>query len=144
MDALADVRSKVDGIRQDLPRDIDPPVISRFNVQGLPIMSFSVRGQGWALRDLTRLAEETISRRIENVQGVGSVSVVGGLRREIHALLLPDRMNALGVSPDMVVAALQRENTDVPAGPRGEGRRARTWCASRAASATRGTSPRSS
>ncbi len=116
MDALADVRSKVDGIRQDLPKEIDPPVISRYSLTGLPIMTFSVRGKGWALRDLTRLAEETISRRIENVQGVGSVSVVGGLRREIHALLLPDRMNALGVSPDMVVAALQRENADVPAG----------------------------
>ena len=116
MEALSDVRSKVDGIRQDLPKEIDPPVISRYSLTGLPIMSFSVQGKGWALRDLTRLAEETISRRIENVQGVGSVSVVGGLRREIHALLLPDRMNALGVSPDMVVAALERENADVPAG----------------------------
>ena len=116
MDALSDVRSKVDGIRQDLPKEIDSPVITRYSLTGLPIMTFSVQGEGWALRDLTRLAEETISRRIENVQGVGSVSVVGGLRREIHALLLPDRMNALGVSPDMVVAALERENTDVPAG----------------------------
>jgi len=116
MDALADVRAKVDGIRQDLPRDIEPPVISRYSVTGLPIMTFAVRGQAWQLRDLTRLAEETISRRIENIQGVGSVAVVGGLRREIHALLLPDRMNALGVSPEMVMAALQSENADVPAG----------------------------
>jgi HAE1 family hydrophobic/amphiphilic exporter-1 len=116
MDALADVRAKVDGIRQDLPRDIDPPVISRFSVTGQAIMTFAVRGRGWQLRDLTRLAEETISRRIENIQGVGSVTVVGGLRREIHALLLPDRMNALGVSPEMVVAALEGENADVPAG----------------------------
>src|SRR5512143_1738198 len=69
MDALADVRAKVDGIRQDLPTDIDPPVISRFNTQGLPIMTFSVRGECWDTRDLTRLAEETISRRIENIPG---------------------------------------------------------------------------
>ncbi len=116
MDALADVRAKVEAIRKDLPTDIDPPVVMRFDVQDMPIMSFSVRGQGWAMRDLTRLAEETISRRIENIPGVGGVNVIGGLRREIHALLLPDRMNALGVSPDMVVAALQRENADVPAG----------------------------
>jgi HAE1 family hydrophobic/amphiphilic exporter-1 len=116
MDALADVRAKVDYIRKDLPTDIDPPVVMRFDVQSMPIMSFSVRGEGWAMRDLTRLAEETISRRIENIPGVGGVDVVGGLRREIHVLLLPDRMNALGVSPDMVVAALRRENADVPAG----------------------------
>ena len=116
MDALADVRAKVDYIRKDLPTDIDPPVVMRFDLQSLPIMSFSVRGDGWAMRDLTRLAEETISRRIENIPGVGGVDVIGGLRREIHILLLPDRMNALGVSPDMVVAAVQRENADVPAG----------------------------
>jgi hydrophobic/amphiphilic exporter-1 (mainly G- bacteria), HAE1 family len=116
MNALADVRAKVDAIRRDLPDGIDPPVVQRFDIQSLPIMSFSVRGKGWAMRDLTRLAEETISRRIENIPGVGSVNVIGGLRREIHVLLLPDRMNALGVSPDMVMAAVQRENSDVPAG----------------------------
>jgi len=116
MDAVADVRSKMDGIRQDLPKDIDPPVIARFDPASQPIMSFAVKGPGWPLRDLTRLAEEDISRRIQNVSGVGSVTVVGGVRREIHALLLPDRMNALGVSPDQVVTALKRENADVPAG----------------------------
>src|SRR5262249_31038866 len=61
-------------------------------------------------------AEETISRRLENVKGVGSVQVVGGVRREIHVLMLPDRMQALGVTPDALVAALERENLDVPAG----------------------------
>jgi HAE1 family hydrophobic/amphiphilic exporter-1 len=115
-EAQADVRAKLDQIRLDLPTDIDPPVVSKFDAQGDPIMSFSVRGEGMSLRDLTRLAEETISRRIQNIPGVGNVSVVGGQRREIHALLLPDRMEALGVSPDMVVGALQRENADVPAG----------------------------
>jgi HAE1 family hydrophobic/amphiphilic exporter-1 len=116
MDATADVRSKMDGIRQDLPKDIDPPVIARFDPAAEPIMSFAVEGKGWELRDLTRLAEEDISRRIQNVPGVGSVTVIGGVRREIRVLLLPDRMNALGVSPDQVVTALKRENADVPAG----------------------------
>ncbi|MBI5837107.1 MAG: efflux RND transporter permease subunit [Candidatus Eisenbacteria bacterium] len=116
MDALADVRAKVDGLRQELPRDIDPPVVSRFDIQSEPIMSLSVKGEGWRLRELTRLAEETVSRRFENIPGVSGVDVVGGMRREIHVLMLPDRMQALGISPDMVIAALQRENADVPAG----------------------------
>jgi HAE1 family hydrophobic/amphiphilic exporter-1 len=115
-DAAADVRAKIDGIRRDLPEDIDPPVIGRFDPASEPIMSFAVEGPGWPLRDLTRLAEEDISRRLQNVPGVGSVTVAGGVRREIHVLLLPDRMNALGVSPDEVVAAVERENSDVPAG----------------------------
>jgi HAE1 family hydrophobic/amphiphilic exporter-1 len=116
MDDVADVRSKMDAAPSDLPRDIETPVIGRFDPAAEPIMVFSVKGAGWSLRDLTRLAEEDISRRIQNVQGVGSVQVAGGVRREVHVLLMPDRMNALGLSPDMVVAALERENADVPAG----------------------------
>ncbi len=116
MDAQADVRSKIDAIRLDLPNDIDPPIISRANPSDQPIMSLAVRGQGWPLRELTRLADEVVSRRIENIPGVGNVSIVGGLKREIHILLQPDRMEALGVSPDMVVNAINRENEDVPAG----------------------------
>jgi HAE1 family hydrophobic/amphiphilic exporter-1 len=116
MDAMADVRSKMDAIRQDLPKDIDPPVIARFDPGSEPILTFSLQGQGQSLRDLTELADEKVSRRLQNIPGVGSVTVAGGVRREIHVLLLPDRMEALGVSPDMIVAALKRENTDVPAG----------------------------
>ncbi|HWH02135.1 MAG TPA: efflux RND transporter permease subunit [Gemmatimonadales bacterium] len=116
MDAQADVRAKIDAIRQDLPKDIDPPVISRSDPSQQPIFVLSVAGQGWQLRDLTRLADEVVSRRLENIPGVGNVTLVGGLKRQINVQLLPDRLNALGVSPDMVVDALNRENGDVPAG----------------------------
>jgi len=116
MDAQADVRSKIDALRPSLPTDMDDPVISRFDFRQSPIVSLALSGEGWALRDLTQLATETISRRIESVDGVGNVTVVGGLAREVHVLLLPPRMQALGVSPDMVVGALRRENMDAPAG----------------------------
>ncbi len=116
LDAAADVRAKVDAIRNDLPKDIDPPVIARFDPSSQAIMAFAVKGPGWQLRDLTRLAEEDISRRLQSIPGVGSVTVAGGVRREIHALMLPDRMRALDISPDMVVAAIERENADIPAG----------------------------
>lgn len=116
MDAQADVRAKIDALRQNLPSDIDPPVVSRFDPSSQPIMSLSVRGEGWNLRELTQLADENVSRRLENISGVGNVTVIGGLKREIHVLLLPDRMAALGVSPAMVTSAVGRENADVPAG----------------------------
>ena len=116
MDAQADVRAKIDALRQNLPTDMDPPVVSRFDPSSQPIMSLSVRGEGWNLRELTQLADETVSRRLQNISGVGNVTVVGGLKREIHVLLLPDRMAALGVSPSMITAAVSRENADVPAG----------------------------
>src|SRR4030042_1205764 len=121
MDAQSDVRAKLDGLRPLLPSDIETPVVSRFDFRQSPIMSLALSGDGWALRDLTQLATETISRRIETVDGVGNVTVVGGLQREIHVLLLPRRMEALGVSADMVVGALRRENMDGPAGRVGAG-----------------------
>ncbi len=116
INAQNDVRSKIDGIKLDLPAEADPPVVSRYDPAQQPIVTLSLAGQGWAMRDLTRLATETIKRRLENVNGVGNVTVVGGLQREIHVDLVPAAMEALGVSPDMVIAALRRENQDTPAG----------------------------
>jgi HAE1 family hydrophobic/amphiphilic exporter-1 len=116
MDAQADVRAKIDAIRLVLPRDIDPPVISRADPSEQPILTLAVAGDAWALRDLTRLADDVIGRRLQNIPGVGTVTIVGGLEREIHVHVQPDRMEALGVSPDMVTAAVARENADVPAG----------------------------
>jgi HAE1 family hydrophobic/amphiphilic exporter-1 len=114
--AQNDVRSKIEQIKLDLPTDIDPPVVSQFDFSQAPIVTLALASQTWAMRDLTRLATETIQRRLENVNGVGNVEVVGGLEREIHVELIPPAMEALGVSPDMVVAALKRENLEVPSG----------------------------
>src|SRR5262245_51963330 len=104
-DAQADVRAKLDAIRAELPTDVEAPVISRADPAQQPIITLAVEGDQWALRDLTRLADEVISRRLQNIAGVGTVTTVGGLAREIHVLLQPARMEALGVSPDMVTAA---------------------------------------
>ena len=116
--AVNDVRSKIEQIKLTLPQDADPPVVSRFDFASQPIISLalSAPGAGWAMRDLTRLATETIKRRIENVNGVGNVTVVGGLEREIHVELVPAQLEALGVTPEQIIAALRRENQDVPSG----------------------------
>jgi HAE1 family hydrophobic/amphiphilic exporter-1 len=116
MDAQADVRAKLDALRPTLPTDIETPVVSRFDFRQSPIVSIALTGDSASMRDLTQLATETISRRLETVDGVGNVAVVGGLERQIDVLLVPARMEALGVSADMVVAALRRENMDAPAG----------------------------
>ncbi len=115
-EARNDVASKIDALRQNLPEDAEDPVVSRYDPSQDPIVTLALSGQGWAIRDLTRLATETLKRRLENVSGVGNVSVVGGLEREIQVELLPDRLEALAVTPDQVVAALRRENLDAPAG----------------------------
>jgi len=114
--AQNDVRSKIDQIRRFLPEDAEDPVVSQFDPSAEPIVTLALAGDAWAIRDLTRLATETIKRRIENISGVGNVSVVGGLERQINIEMVPAQLEALGITPDMVVGALRRENMDAPSG----------------------------
>ncbi len=67
-------------------------------------------------RDLTTLTDQLIKKRIENVRGVGSVSIVGGIKREVQVLLKPAQMEALNVGVDQVIAAIKSENQELPAG----------------------------
>jgi HAE1 family hydrophobic/amphiphilic exporter-1 len=114
--AQSDVRAKIEQLKTELPTEAEAPVASRYDPSQQPIVTLALSGEGWAMRDLTRLATETIKKRIENVSGVGNVTVVGGLEREIHVELVPAQLSALGVTPDEVVQALRRENMDAPSG----------------------------
>jgi HAE1 family hydrophobic/amphiphilic exporter-1 len=65
---------------------------------------------------MTNWAEQVFKKRLENVRGVGSVTVVGGTRREINLYLNPQALESFGITPDQVVNAIQSENQDVPVG----------------------------
>src|SRR5918999_1248869 len=116
MEAQQEVQAKVARIRRQLPRDIDDPVILRFDPNERPIMSIAMQSSERPLRELTDLADEVVSTRIEAIPGVGGVNVVGGAARQIKVQLDPDALRAYGVSPAEVISALQRENQEVPAG----------------------------
>ena len=64
------------------------------------------------------------------MRGVGSVTLVGGVKREINIYLKPAAMEALGVSADQVVAAVRSENQDLPLGAHPLARRRTAWCRS--------------
>ena len=66
--------------------------------------------------ELTNYSEQIIKKRLENVRGVGAVTVLGGSRREINIYLRPDAMESLGVSADQIAAAVRNENQDLPVG----------------------------
>src|SRR4051812_14093488 len=115
-DALQDVQAKVARLRRSLPRDIDDPVILRFDPNDRPIMSLALQSATRPLRELTDLADQVVATRIEAISGVGGVNVVGGGAREIRVQLDPIAMRAYNVGPTQVSAALARENQEVPAG----------------------------
>ena len=114
--AAQDVRSKVSALRRDFPAAVEEPVIERIDPADLPIVSLSVTSPQLSSKDLTTLAEKVITKRLENIEGVGSIKIVGGQRREIQILLDPGKMKAYGLTVPEVVLALRRENIEVPAG----------------------------
>lgn len=114
--ASQDVRAKIDAIRRDLPLDIDPPVVQKFDPAAQPILSLAISSDQTPIVELTRLADDVVRRRLEAVSGVGEARLAGGLQREIRVFLLPDQMQSLGISVGEVMAALQQQNLEVPAG----------------------------
>jgi HAE1 family hydrophobic/amphiphilic exporter-1 len=118
--AAQEVRDRVALIVARLPETAEPPVIQKFDPGAMPILQIAVSGD-LPLRDLTKIADEQIKERLESVNGVGQVQLVGGADREIQILLDPDAMRSFNVTLTEVAAALRQQNVELPAGriPRG-------------------------
>jgi len=120
--AAEDVREKVAAVRPTLRTEVKEPRVLRFDPASRAIWSVAVlpdsRAGAKAMNpvELTNWAEQVFKKRLENVRGVGSVTLVGGSKREINLYLNPQALEAFGITPDQVVAAVRSENQDYPAG----------------------------
>lgn len=121
-----DVRSKVEAIRNDLPRDIDPPITQRLEIDDQPIVTYAVSAPGLSETQLSWLIDNTISRRLQASPGVARVDRLGGVDREINVLVDPDKMAAHGVTASQVNDVLALANVDVPGGRTNIGGREQT------------------
>jgi len=117
--ALNDVKDAVAKIRADLPRTIDEPIVSRLDVEGLPIVTYAASAPAMSVEDLSWFVDDTVSRALQSLKGVGSVKRSGGVDREIRIALDPDKLLSLGVTAANVNAQLRATNVDL-AGGRGE------------------------
>ena len=120
---VQDARTKIAAIRGDLPAAIEDPIIEKIDIGGIPIISLAVRSSSLSPRDLTTLVETRIQPRLENLLGVGKVDLVGPATREISVEVQPDRLEALGMGIDEVIAGLRSENIDTPLGRMNSGGR---------------------
>ncbi len=119
--AAEDVREKVAAVRASFRTEVKEPRVLRFDPAGRAIWSLAVlpvAGQGQAPSpvELTAWADQVLKKRLENVRGVGSVTLVGGSKREISLYLDPAAMEAMGITADQVVAAVRGENQELPVG----------------------------
>ena len=114
--ATDDVRSKVDQIRNDLPRDIDPPVVQHLDFGDQPIATYAVSAQGMSDTDVSWFIDNTIARTLQAEPGVSKIDRLGGADREINVLVDPDRLAAQGLTAAQINDALALANVDVPGG----------------------------
>jgi len=113
-----EVREKIATIRSTLPREILEPVIDKFDPSAAPILSYTITGKGnkIPLLELRTLIDDKIKTLVQQVDGVGGVTIIGGLEREIHVDVDPNKLNALNLSIAQVSQAIRAENLNLPAG----------------------------
>jgi HAE1 family hydrophobic/amphiphilic exporter-1 len=116
--AADDVREKLSQVRALLPDEVEEPKVSRFDPASRPVWTVALTSPDGSVdtQSLTTWADQELKKRLENVRGVGSVTLVGGLKREVHVYMRPAAMEALGVGVDQVLAALRTETQELPAG----------------------------
>jgi hydrophobic/amphiphilic exporter-1 (mainly G- bacteria), HAE1 family len=117
--AVNDVRDAVTKIRQNLPQDIQEPIISRVDFTGSAMMIYSVASASRTTEELSWFVDNEISRELLSVRGVSKVDRSGGVDREIRVNLDPSRLLALGITAEDVNRQVRALNINLPGG-RGE------------------------
>jgi hydrophobe/amphiphile efflux-1 (HAE1) family protein len=117
--ALNDVKDAVQRIRTDLPRTIEEPVVTRVEIEGLPIVTYAARAPAMTPEELSWFVDDTLVRLLQGVKGVSEVKRTGGVLREIRINLDPDRLLAFGATAGDVNRQVRASNINL-AGGRGE------------------------
>ena len=116
--AADDVREKVAAIRPQLRDEVKEARVTRFDPASRPIFTLALTAPDGSRsqQELTTFADQVVKKRLENVRGVGAVTLVGGRKREINLYLRPAALEAFGVGADQVLAAVRTDNQELPAG----------------------------
>ncbi|MDR1810641.1 MAG: efflux RND transporter permease subunit, partial [Prevotella sp.] len=114
--AANDVRDKVSRAQRYLPRDCDPPTVSKADADADPIMQITIQSEKRSLLELSEIAELTVKERLQTVQNVSSVEIWGENRYSMRLWLDPLKMAAYGVTPMDVKNAVDQENVELPSG----------------------------
>ncbi|HEV7376179.1 MAG TPA: efflux RND transporter permease subunit [Pyrinomonadaceae bacterium] len=120
--AAQEVRDKVDLVIPDLPETAEKPVVQKLDTDAAPVLRIAVSAPR-SLREVTDVADKQIKDRIESINGVGQVQIIGGRLREIQVWVDPDKLRSYNVTVAEVAAAVRMQNMEVPGGRVDEGTR---------------------
>lgn len=114
--AANDVRDKVSRAQRYLPRDCDPPTVSKADADATPIMQIRVYSETRPLMEVSEIADLTVKERLQTIQDVSGVELWGEKRYSMHLWLDPVKMAGYGVTPMDVKSAIDKENVELPSG----------------------------
>jgi len=114
-EAANDLRASLDRLRDELPVEADAPEIFKLDLDRIEVVSLAVTSTH-DLEELTRILEKDLSRRFEQIPGVGAINVRGGIYRQIRIELDRERLRAAGLTALDVQGAIGRENVTLPGG----------------------------
>jgi multidrug efflux pump len=114
--AANDVRDKVSRAQRYLPRDCDPPTVSKADADANPIVQITVQSDKRSLLELTEIAELTVKERLQTIQNVSAVDIWGENRYSMRLWLDPVKMASYGITPMDVKTAIDKENVELPSG----------------------------
>ncbi len=118
--AATEVREKVAAARAKLPLDIKDPVVARFDPNAMAVLTYAVSSSRGAA-ETRRIVDDVMKPQLEAVDGVASVTVAGGLEREVHLYVDRARLDALGLSLAQISQQLASDSFDLPGGRVTEG-----------------------
>ncbi len=114
--AVQDVKDAVDQIRGDLPGGIESPIVTRIDVEGQAIMTFSVHAPDMTMEEISWFVDDTVTRALQGKPGIGRVTRIGGADREIRVELNPVKLDSYGVTAQAISAQIAATNTNLGAG----------------------------
>ena len=114
--AANDVRDKVSRAQRYLPRDCDPPTVSKADADATPILMVAIQSDSRSLLELSEIADLTVKEQLQTISDVSSVSIWGEKRYSMRLWLDPTKMAGYGITPVDVKNAITNENIELPSG----------------------------
>lgn len=114
--AANDVRDKVSRAQRYLPRDCDPPTVSKADADAMPILMVAIQSEQRSLLELSEIADLTVKEQLQTIANVSSVGIWGEKRYSMRIWLDPVKMAAYGITPIDVRNAITSENVELPSG----------------------------
>ncbi|MCX7714106.1 MAG: efflux RND transporter permease subunit [Clostridia bacterium] len=114
--AAQDIKDKLDLLEEYLPDDCDKPIVMKLDMNSMPVAMFSFSIDGYNLTQTKKYVEDNVSKKLEAVDGVASVSVTGATDREIQVVVDSNKLFGYNISLSQLVSSLASENQDTSVG----------------------------